>query len=493
MTTLLEACDDENLFQPWFRDRTTWEPWFAFLAALFAQPMSDEQLQIYRECTGRYRPPTEVQREAWLVVGRRGGKSFILALVATYLAAFFNYEKRLSPGERGTILILAAGIPQAHVIFDHVKALLTEVPLLNKMITRATRTRFDLSNRISIEVTAASFRTVRGFTLLAALCDELAFWAVSETSAEPDVEVLAALRPGMATIPNSMLLCASSPYGQRGALYDAHRKYFGKEGTPLLWRAPTRVMNPIVQQTLVDDAMAADPASAASEYLAEFRADLAAFVDREAISACTDTGVFERPPEPTLRYRAFTDPSGGKGDSFTLCIGHQVGSMVIVDALREVKPKFSPESVVNEFVALLKNYRVKTVSGDRYAGEWPREQFQKLGITYEVSEKVKSDLYQSFLPRLNSRQVTLLDNQRLITQLLSLERRTSRGGRDSIDHPVGLHDDVANSVAGLASLFTNAASSYAEALRNGAVGRPGDWKRGERLARNRSYIYGPGG
>ena len=51
-------------------------------------------------------------------------------------------------------------------------------------------------------------------------------------------------------------------------------------------------------------------------------------------------------------------------------------------------------------------------------------------------------------PHKNPGEVDLLDLPRLITQLAGLERRTARGGRDSIDHGPGGHDDVANSVAG---------------------------------------------
>jgi len=61
---------------------------------------------------------------------------------------------------------------------------------------------------------------------------------------------------------------------------------------------------------------------------------------------------------------------------------------------------------------------------------------------------VKSDIYRDTLPLLNSRKCQLLDIRRLITQLHGLERRTARGGRDSIDHGPGAHDDVANAVAG---------------------------------------------
>ena len=69
-----------------------------------------------------------------------------------------------------------------------------------------------------------------------------------------------------------------------------------------------------------------------------------------------------------------------------------------------------------------------TGHGDRYAGEWPREQFRRHGIGYEVATKSKSDLYVAFLPLLTSQMVELVDQPRLIQQIVGLERRTARGG-----------------------------------------------------------------
>lgn len=83
-----------------------------------------------------------------------------------------------------------------------------------------------------------------------------------------------------------------------------------------------------------------------------------------------------------------------------------------------------------------------------HAGEWPREQFRKRGIDYELSPLPKSDLYRDLLPLINSAQVDLLDDDRLVRQLTGLERRTARGGRDTIDHAPGSHDDIANAAAG---------------------------------------------
>ena len=98
---------------------------------------------------------------------------------------------------------------------------------------------------------------------------------------------------------------------------------------------------------------------------------------------------------------------------------------------------------------MLTQYRVRRVRGDRFAGQWPREQFQKCGVYYEASAKPKADIYQELLPAVNSGRVELLDLPRLRAQLGQLERRTARGGRDSIDHAPHGHDDVANAAAGV--------------------------------------------
>ena len=49
---------------------------------------------------------------------------------------------------------------------------------------------------------------------------------------------------------------------------------------------------------------------------------------------------------------------------------------------------------------------------------------------------------------INARKIELIEHARLAHQLCALERRVARGGRDSIDHSVGGHDDCANAVAG---------------------------------------------
>jgi len=78
----------------------------------------------------------------------------------------------------------------------------------------------------------------------------------------------------------------------------------------------------------------------------------------------------------------------------------------VLDALREVRPPFSPEGAVAEFAALLSSYGAQLSAGRPLRGEWPRERFREHGIAYEPAAKAKSDLYVALLPAINSRRVT---------------------------------------------------------------------------------------
>jgi hypothetical protein len=51
---ILRALDDPNVFGQHFRD-STWSAWRVFLCALFALPMTPEQLALFAKHTGRSR------------------------------------------------------------------------------------------------------------------------------------------------------------------------------------------------------------------------------------------------------------------------------------------------------------------------------------------------------------------------------------------------------------------------------------------------------
>ncbi|MGI4946936.1 MAG: hypothetical protein ACRYHQ_41330 [Janthinobacterium lividum] len=458
LRTILQVMDDPKLLAPHFKG-DTWQAWRSFLAALFGLPMDADTLARYRHHTGRTVAPIGPFKEAALICGRRGGKSRALALIATYLATVPDYRPYLAPGEVATVAVIAADRRQARSIFRFIVGAMQHTEMLRPLIAREATDVLELTNGVVIEIHTASFRVTRGYSLAAALCDEVAFWR-SEESANPDEEILAALRPGLSNIPSAMLLIASSPYAKRGALYKAWRQHYAQDAARMLvWRGTTAEMNPQIDPAIIAQAYEDDPQSAAAEYGAEFRNDIAAFVSREVVDGATMPGRFELPPIGGASYVAFVDPSGGSSDSMTLAIAHQEDGRAMLDAIRETRPPFSPEQTVTEYAVLLKSYGISSVTGDRYAGEWPRERFREHGIEYRLSDKVKSDLYRDILPVLNSGKAELLDLPRLTSQLCGLERRTARGGRDSIDHAPGAHDDLANSVAG-ALLLVSAKGGY---------------------------------
>lgn len=116
--------------------------------------------------------------------------------------------------------------------------------------------------------------------------------------------------------------------------------------------------------------------------------------------------------------------------------------------MREVRAPFAPDDVVREFAVVLRTYELARVSGDYCSAQFVVDAFARHGITYERSLRSKSELYSEILGPINSGRVQLLDVPVLKAQILALERRVSRGGADSIDHPPRGRDDVINAAAG---------------------------------------------
>jgi hypothetical protein len=456
---IIDIINDPRFFKPLFRDEQSWRAWRVFLKALFGIPIMDEsERELFRSCTGLNEPKNSSSKEAYVIAGRRSGKSFISSLIAVYLAAFKDWSPYLSPGEKGWIFVIATDKAQAGVIKRYISGILNSKELFKRLIEKELQTEIELKNGVVIAVKTCNYRTVRGFTVLAAICEEIAFWR-DENSANPAEEVLAALRPALATIPESMLIGISTPYSRSGLLWEQYRKYYGNSEAraPLIWKAPTRVMNPTIDDNIIENDLRDDHARARAEWDAEWREDIEGFLSLEVIEAAVVPGRFELPKLPNVTYSAFIDPSAGRQDSFTLAISHKEESgKIILDCIREVRPPFQPQSVVVEFAEVLKAYDVSQVESDKFAGEWVVAEFAKHGIYVESSELPSSEIYLNFLPLIMNGSVELLENRRLIEQLRGLERRTRIGGRDLVSHPqfTGAHDDLAVVVAG-ASLRAN--------------------------------------
>jgi hypothetical protein len=431
----------------------SWATWRALLQAVGGEPLSDNELALVTPITGG-RTDFERIREIWKICGRRAGKSIIAALLAVWLTTCRQYT--LAPGEVGVLMVISATRRQTRVIKRYISGLLRSHPSLEALVERETEEAIWLTNGLCIECHVCSYKSIRGYTVIGAICDEVAFWDV-EGSANPDTEVLTALRAAMTSVPESLLICLTTPYRRAGEVWKTYQKHFGRnDSSVLVVQAASRALNPTLSEDLINEAVAEDPAAAAAEYLADFRKDIEALLSPELLDSVVIPGRVELPPSGGISYLAFFDGAGGSsavGDSATQAIGHLEGERVVVDFVREVRPPFSPEAVISLFAEDCRRYRVSTVIGDRFAGEWPTDAYRKQGLTYRTADLAKSGLYRELLPLIASGRVELLDLPVLRKQLLGLERRVSRSGQELIDHPPGrgvsAHDDVANAVAGV--------------------------------------------
>jgi hypothetical protein len=466
---LIEVFD--TAFAPWFAEEGgDFSVWRAFIAALTAQPMSPQEFALYRQCTGRTVAPQKPFTEAWGVVGRRGGKSRVAAALAVYCACHMRWPK--VSGETLQVLVAAENKDQASKTLRYALALMRTRPALAKMIRGADAISVTLRSGIEIVCVANNFRTVRSGTIVCAILDEVAFW-YSEDSANPDVEVYRAIRPGMATVPNALLIGISSPYAKRGLLFDKHRRNWGRDDAPVLvWQAPTTLMNPTAHvRDYVEERRAEDPLAAAAEYDANFRDDVNQFLARDLVERLVEIGVSERPPVRGVQYHAFCDPASGVGqDSMTLAIAHRTSRANVLDLVREAAPPFSPKSVAADFAKILKSYGCARVTGDGYARGWVAAEFAEHNVTYDDSERDRNRIYSDAIPHVTSGRLCLLDHRRLINQICALERKPGRA-HDVIDHPRNGHDDVANAALG-ALVLCGSASRYTDAIMNNVSGPP---------------------
>jgi hypothetical protein len=172
--------------------------------------------------------------------------------------------------------------------------------------------------------------------------------------------------------------------------------------------------------------------------------DGAAF-SADAVLAAIVPGRKRLTPEPGIAYTAAVDMSGGSNDDACLSIAHYDTERrrAVLDLLvsQTGKPPFDPRAAIRKFVQILAEWGINRVTGDVYAGQTFRADFEQQGIAYSVAP-AKHVLYDALEPKLNAGEVELLDITELRVQLLTL---VVRGGK--IDHQAGDHDDFANAAA----------------------------------------------
>jgi len=453
---IISAITDKNLFRPFLADGQdrlgSWQNWGVALRTLYGLPVKSRYVDLVKQCTGRSldKLPKKGFSAGLFLIGRRSGKSRIAAVVGTFEACLSGKEKLLAKGEQGMVAVVAPTAKQGRIIKNYTGAILHGTSLLRNEVRKETREGFLLSNGVQIEILIGDWRSIRGYSVIAAIVDEVCFFGLSEESrVKNDAELIRAIRPSLATV-GGRLIGISSPYAQKGWAYQTYKKHWGNnEGSVLVWNCPSRTMNPTLDQSIVDEALAEDLQSAKSEYLGEFRDDIVVWLPREAIESVVKSGRVELLPKRGVRYFAFCDVSGGRSDAAALAIAHSEGDRVVLDFTKNYPAPHNPHEVIASMSDVLHRFEIKGVTGDNFSAEFAASTFRSKGLGYNKSPLPKSALYLELLPTICSARIELLDSELLVNQLAALERRTRSGGKDTVDHPPGGHDDLANAIAGV--------------------------------------------
>jgi hypothetical protein len=213
-----------------------------------------------------------------------------------------------------------------------------------------------------------------------------------------------------------------------------------------------------------------------------------AFLDQGAVLAAVVAGRQMLPPQPGVRYSGFVDMSGGSSDDAVLSLTHKVDHRAVVDLVvrQDGDPPFNPRKAVKKFAAILRQYGIKSVTGDNYAGNTFKLDFEAEGIRYNPSPLTKTEIYEAFEPPLNAGEIELLDIPKLQEQLLTLVIRGAH-----VDHQPGDHDDYANAVCGAVYLVM-APAVEPVMPRFGSYGRDGGGHNGSFWVGRDSHLNVPG-
>jgi hypothetical protein len=456
LITLSRAMTDPDLFGGTFAAPSFWT-WRTVAKVIDGIPLTEKrEIELFEQCTGRKycrQARREVMRRLIVLVGRRGGKDRFDSAVGVWRAALAaDWSKYTSAGEGAVVLLLGADKKQASILRKYCHGLL-RTPLLAAEVVRLTNDVIEFRNGASLEIITNDAGLVRGRSAIAVIGSECCSWRTDEHSASSDEEVVAAAEPSMSMCADGgLLLLGSSVYRKRGYMYRKYRELHGNnDAEDICWFAPSAVMNPKLPQAVIDKAMAEDPFRGGAEYLGHWREDVADFAPPDAVEGATDFNIYERPPQPDTSYVCYVDAAGGTGaDSFGLAIAHKLPDQtVVLDLVRERKPRFVPAAVIAEWAPLLKSYGISEVRGDGFGGGFHSDEWTRNGITFTASEHTTSENYLYLLPMLLSRRARLINNTTLRNQLCGLERSIS-SGKEKITHAAvsSAHDDVACAAAG---------------------------------------------
>lgn len=384
-------------------------------------------------------------------VGRRGGKSSTFCRIAVCEA--LSDQHKIPPGDVGVVAIVSVKREEANERIRTVKAILDAIRVGYKPIDGGVAIE---GRPVIIRVYTASIAGVSGFTGICILLDEMAKWKDADTGANPAKEVLASIRPTMATQPHARIFLSSSPLGQ----LDAHARAFadGDTDMQMVAHAPTWVANPSITEASTHK-LEPDEARWRREYKAEaMEGDEASLLSAAMLDICTRAGSGDVPRETACSYVAAMDPGfvqnawtfaiaakrniGGKLRKSIVCHREWRGS-----ALAPLRP----DDVFAAMAPLCAKYGVTGILSDQYERFSLAAIAEKYGLGVwlpSVNAESRLAMYESLVAEFAAGLVEVPADQTMRADLLAIRQKLTPNGF-TIALPVtpdGRHADYAPTV-----------------------------------------------
>jgi hypothetical protein len=431
----------------------------AILKSFYGLLLDDIELDIFKRGTGReLYIPTE-HSELTLIAGRQSGKTSVVAASIGLFEAFQDHD--VPPGQRAYVLIIAPVLEQASTAFRFISRYILNSPILSQSVLKLKQNEIELKNGVVIACRACSYSSVRGVPVICTILDELAFWRHKDNSANPESEVIAAIRPAMATLSNTKLIKISTPFRKEGTLWSEFQ-YRGQ--LPYyVWQVTSEEMNPTISKSFLDKARAADEDTFRREHLAEFVDSNCEWIASELLEHCIMHGRRELPRVFHGTYAAAIDPAFQSND-FGFAILHRSdrGDVSVACALRWTGTKaihLDFAMVCEQIRMKLDQYGINSLVGDQYCFAMLKQHFSRLNIFYrELSfgTGTRGSLFGNLRQLIIQRKIAIIDDPELLHQLRSLEEIRTANGNIDIRPARSSKDDVAIAVALAASELSEA-------------------------------------
>lgn len=449
-------------------------------------PVDMTELDLFEYMTNKKYDVTQIKLKNKInfIIGRRGGKTTLAAMLAIYCAIITNWKPYLQKTPFATVLILSHSKEFSDEVLELIRSFIEASPVLKRLINmkkKNTTSTMNLSipfidedskivySRVQIKVGAASSKTTRGIAACAVICDEIAFWNLDENMKETDEKIMKAVRPATKQFGRKALLIKiSSPGIKQGVMYKEFLKW-GKGELPStysVFKAPSWVWNTILPKEEFIEEWELDQDGFDTEYRANFVDSLSNFILPEFIDMAMVKGRKFQPPEPKkspVVYKAAID-AGFKKDTFTFSVvGHfenRIKQYVLKGWKGTKKNPVKAKEVAEYARTICKEYGIDEVAADQYSFEPLREIFAQYSVTLvekPFSLTFKKQIYFNLKRLIHSQQMDLLDVEELGKELKELVIEQTGSGQIRIGHPPGGSDDYSDSTAIAAYLAVESA------------------------------------